>query len=374
MTGNDDGARTGMEARERRGGTSVWRRRLAALGMAMAVGMLPAHRGGAQSEEPPRLEPPAVELTGRFDAAPSRQVYAAIADQADLAVRFDPDTRDPSVSIDLAGLSPLAALDRVALLAGHFHSPVDARTVLVADDTPQHRRLYETTGIRSYSLRHAEPKDVMTALRTLIDARRLMPTDEPARVTVRDTYPKLAAATRIVAMLDREPWEIRLRVELLPAEVGLLREIEEAGGEVSAERAQALRRAPGAPLAGGVLGLVGARKAEWTVRLGGERSLSLSARARLTPGDDLVRLDLDFSTWSAGGPPTSGVQLVSSYRIAPGRSLAVRIPPAAGDPDTPTEPAVLLLTPEVVARGDLDAEPYETFLTGTEANVTVGDP
>lgn len=374
MTGSDDGARTGMETRERRGGTSVRRRRLAALGLAMAVGMVPAHWGGAQSEQPPRLEPAAVELTGSFDATPSRQVYAAIADQAGLEVRFDSNTRNPSVSIDLSGLSPQAALDRVALVARHFHVPVDARTVFVADDTPQNRKLYEPTGIRSYALRHAEPKEVMTALRTLIDVRRLMPTDEPARVTVRDTYPKLAAATRIVAMLDREPWDIRLRVELLPAEAGVLREIEEAGGEVSAERAQALRRAPGAPLAAGLLGLVGARKAEWKVRVAGDRFLSLGARARLTPDDDRVQLDLDLSTASAGGPPSSGLELVSSYRIAPGRSLVIPIPPAMGRPDAPRQPALLLLTPEVLARGELDAEPYETFLVGTESNVTVGDP
>lgn len=129
-----------------------------------------------------------------------------------------------------------------------------------------------------------------------------------------------------------------------------------------------------APLAAGLLGLVGARKAEWTIRLGGDRSLSLGAGARLTPDDDRVRLDLELSSSSAGGPPTSGVQLVSSYRIAAGRSLVISIPPAGGRSDTPIEPAVLLLTPEIVARGDLDAEPYETFLVGTETHVTVGDP
>lgn len=374
MTRSAEGPRAGVETRARHVGTSGWRRSLGALGIALVVGIVPAERGGAQSEEPPRLEPAAVELSGRFEAASSRRVYGAIADQADLAIGFDPRAGDPTISIDLGGLTPLAALDRVALLAGHFYAPVDQRTVIVANDTPQNRKVYEPVGIRSFTLRHVDTKEVMVALRTLMDVRRIVPSEEPAGVTIRDTYPKLAVAARTIAMLDRQPWEIRLRVELLPAPVALLREIEEAGGEISDERAQALRREPGSPLAGGVVGLVGTRQARWKVDAAGERSVSLTARGRLTPDDDRVGLDLELVASSPGGSGSKDMHLVSSFRIEPGHTLAIALPPSGARPDAPAEAAVLLLTPDVVARGDLGGEPYETFHVGTEGNIAVADP
>ena len=374
MTRNAEGPRAGAGSRARWVCTSDWRRGLGALGIALVVGIVPAGRGGAQSEEPPRLEPASVELSGRFDAAPSRRVYAAIAEQADLAINFDRHAGDPAVSIDLGGLAPLAALDRVAQLAGHFHAPVDRRTVIVADDTPQNRKVYEPVGIRSFTLRHVETKEAMTALRTLMDVRRIVAIEEPAGVTIRDTYPKLAVAARTIAMLDRKPWEIRLRVELLPAPVALLREIEEAGGEISGERAQALRRAPGSPLAGGVVGLVGTRQARWKIDAAGERFVSLTARGRLTPDDDRVGLDLELVASSRGGSGSQDMHLVSSFRIEPGHTLAIALPHSGASPDSPAEAAVLLLTPEVVARGDLGGEPYETFHVGTEGNIAVADP
>lgn len=374
MTRNAEGPRGGVGSRARCVGTGGWRRGLGALGIALAVGMVPAARGGAQGEEPPRLEPAAVELSGRFEAAPSRRVYAAIAEQANLAINFDRHAGDPAISIDLRGLAPLAALDRVAQLAGHFHAPVDRRTVIVAEDTPQNRKIYEPVGIRSFTLRHVDTKDVMTALRTLIDVRRIVATEEPAGVTIRDTYPKLAVAARTIAMLDRKPWEIRLRVELLPAPVALLREIEEAGGEISGERAQALRREPGSPLASGMVGLVGTRQARWNVDAAGDRSVGLAARGRLAPDDDRVGLELELVTSSPGDSGTKDMHLVSSFRIEPGHTLAIALPHSGAGPDAPAEAAVLLLTPDVVARGDLGGEPYETFRVGTEGNIAVADP
>ncbi|HEX6203629.1 MAG TPA: hypothetical protein VF100_11545 [Thermoanaerobaculia bacterium] len=355
-----------------RGGRGPRRRSAAArtLALAAGLGLLAAAGARAQPDQPPRLDPPEVTLEGRFESAPSRQVYAAIAEQTGLAINVDPHAHDLTVSIDLDGLAPLAALRRVAELAGHFVVPVDARTALVVQDTPQNRKQHEHLGVRTFVLRHAEPQQVMTALRTLIDGRRLVPTDTPARVTIRDTYAKLAVAARIVEILDREPWQIRLRVELLPADAALVGEIAAAGAEVSVERASALRHRAGTPHAAGVISLVGTREAQWKAFHGeDDRLLSLTARGLLDPEDDDLQLDIDLTVLIPGNPRLDTVRQTSSFRLARDRALALPVLLRGARDGTSGEAALLLLAPTVVTRGELDPRAFETFWIGSEATI-----
>ena len=365
---------------DRRGGAARRRRGEAtAASLVAALAFAAVAAAPADAAEPPRLEPPDVRLAGRFEAVPSREVYAAIGEQAELVISLDPELRDETVTIHLDGLSPLEALDDLAKLAGHFVVPLGPRAAKIVQDTPQNRRLHESLGIRSFVLRHAETAEVMTALRTLIDVRRLVPTATPPRVTVRDTYPKLAVAARIVELLDREPWEIRLQVELLPADPPLLAELAEAGAEVSAERAVALRRRAGRAYAAGLVGLIGTREAQWKTFHSGDgaaaeaaadessRLVSLTVRGWLAPDDERLGLELDLTVLAPGKPRLDSLRQTSTFRLGPGSSLALPILLPGGGADE--DAALLLITPTVVSRGELSPQPFETFLVGTESNV-----
>lgn len=355
-----------------------------ALTIALAAAVTPA-TAASEAGEPPRLSPREVELTGAFDAAPGREVYRAIGEQAGLAITFDPELRDRTVSIDLDGMAPLDALDRLATITGHFLVPVDARSLMVVHDTPQNRRRYEAMGIRSFVLRHAEPGAITTALRSLVDARRITATGDPDRITVRDTYPRLDAAARLVEMLDREPWEIRLRAELLSTDPALLQEIAEAGAEIAIERAAVLRSA-GTPLAVGVVGLVGSRQAEWKVfhegaasggdepPREGDRMVTMTARGHLVPGEDHLGIELDLSLAIPREDRLSSFRQTSSFRIAPGTLLALPILLRNQVSEEAGTALVLLLTPTAISRGELGPVPYETIFLGSEANPTIADP
>lgn len=341
----------------------------------LALAALPA-----AGEGPPRLDVPAVALSGHFEAESSQAVYESIAEQAGLSLTFDPDLRHRPVSLDIAGLGVGEALNQVALLAGHYVAPVSARSVLVMPDTPQNRRRSESIGIRSFSLQHAEVKDVMTALRSLIDARRLTATEDPPRITLRDTYPKLAVGSRVVEMLDRQPWVVDLRVELLPVPPEVVIEVARSGGELSAERERAVRARAGAPLAVGTLGLVGAREAEWRVSSyagetaggeAGDRMVSLSARGRLSEGDRPLRLDVDLSVLSPGATRDQGLRQRSTFQVSQGTTLALPVLHRGDGDREAAASALLLLTPTVVEPGRLDPQAVETLYVGTEAAIQV---
>lgn len=337
--------------------------------LSMVAGPLAAQP--ASPEAPPRLAPPPVELSGSFQDESSRTVYESIAEQAELAITFDPGLDHRAVSVDLAGLGAVEALDHVATLAGHYLAPVAERAVLVMADTPQNRRRGEPIGIRTFSLQHAGVADVMTALRSLTDARRLTATEDPPQVTLRDTFAKLAVGSRVVEMLDRQPWIVDLYVELLPVEAEVVTEIARDGGEISAEREQAIRARAGEPLAVGTLGLVGTGKAEWSG--GRNRMVALSARSRLSTAERPVRLDLDLAVQTPGSPGGQGLRQHSSFQVADGATLA--LPLLQRDPgvDEPAASALLLVTPRIVERGRLDAEAVQTLYVGTETDLRVAD-
>lgn len=354
---------------------------LALVAALLAIGA-PALVWSAPAEGPPRLDPPPVELAGSFQGESSQTVYEAIAGQADLAVTFDPGLEHPAVSVDLAGLGAVQALDHVATLAGHFLAPVDARSVLVMADTPQNRRRSEPVGIRTFPLRHAEVKDVLTALRSLIDARRISATQDPPQVTVRDTYAKLAVATRVVELMDRQPWVIHLHLELLPVAPEVATEVAAGGGELSAEQQRAVRGRAGEPLAVGTLGLVGTRSAEW--KLSGkdqpapgetapsgsdDRLVALEARGRVSDEDRPVGLELELMVLSPGLPRGQGFRQTSSFQVADGATLALPILHRRFGSDEPGASALLLVTPTIVEPGRLEPEAAETIYVGSEASI-----
>ena len=334
------------------------------------------------SASPPRLAPADVVLSDSFERASSEAVYQAIAQQSGLKVTFDAHLRHQPVSIDLVGREPLEALHHLALLAGHFVVPIDERSLLVAQDTPQNRRNFEPLGLRTFALRHADVKDVMTQLRTHLDVRKISASSDEALVTVRDTYPKLALAEELVERMDREPWEVRVELEMLAMEGARLQRIAAAGAEVAAEAAAALRReATGGPLAMGTVGLVGRRAAVWKwtgagvgVEDGGEQLVSLSLSGRLDPQQDTVTLDLELAAVLPAAARGSGLRQSSSFRVAAGSALALPVLHAGGGNGGPAMGALLLLTPRIVRPGELGSAEDETIYFGTESGLRMEEP
>ncbi len=183
-------------------------------------------------------------------AKPIKQIYRALADAAGINVIFDPQMKDDNVSIVLSAIEFQKALETLLRQENHFYKIIDARTILIAADTPQNRKTYEDLVIRTFFLSNADVTEVANALRALLQTTRISINKAENSVTLRDTADKVAVAERIVLQNDKQVAEVVVDVELLQINTGKLQDL---GLELNPRSISA-----SVPVPGGVTNLGGA--------------------------------------------------------------------------------------------------------------------
>ena len=175
-------------------------------------------------------------------AKPIKQIYRALADAAGINVIFDPQMKDDNVSIVLTSIEFQKALETLIRQENHFYKIIDARTILIAADTPQNRKTYEDLVIRTFFLSNADVTEVANALRALLQTTRISINKAENSVTLRDTADKVAVAERIVEQNDKQVAEVVVDVELLQVNTGKLQDL---GLELTPRSISASIPAPG---------------------------------------------------------------------------------------------------------------------------------
>ncbi len=171
------------------------------------------------------LGPEAQEPLGLvFRSASLREAYLALARAAGVNVVFDPSFQDQVVSLDLKDVpfdQALNALDS----AGHaFHRVTDARILTIVPDTQAKRREYEQQVVKTLFLSNADVKETIDLLRVVLGARRLAPLPGANALTINDTPENVAAAERIVGIVDKRRAEVVVEVEILEIKRNRLKE------------------------------------------------------------------------------------------------------------------------------------------------------
>ncbi len=172
----------------------------------------------ARELPPPGLDlPPNVKMPTSlvFRDASSREVFLAIARFADISLAFDPTFREIPITVDLRNASLEDALNTVSAATRTFFRVTAPRTITVIPDTPAKRREYEEEVVRTFYLSNADLKEAMDLLRLVIDLRRIAPTSATNAVTIKDTPERIAAASRVLAAIDKAKPEVIIDVELL---------------------------------------------------------------------------------------------------------------------------------------------------------------
>ena len=159
-----------------------------------------------------------------FRAAPSRDVFTAIARFANISLVFDPDFRDQPVTVDLRNNSLEDALSAVATSTKAFYRVTGPRTVTVIPDTAAKRREYEEEIVRTFYLSNADLKETIDVLRIVIDARRIAPIAANNAIAIKDTPERVAAAARLISAIDKARPEVVIDVELLEVDRTRLRD------------------------------------------------------------------------------------------------------------------------------------------------------
>lgn len=153
-----------------------------------------------------------------FRGASLREAYVALARAAGVNVTFDPSFQDTTVSLDLRDVGFEQALNALAAAGRTFHRVVDAKVLNVVPDTPTKRREFEQQVVKTLFLSNADLKETIDLLRVVLGARRVAPLPGTNALTINDTPDKVAAAERIVEIVDKRRAEVVVEVQIL--EVG----------------------------------------------------------------------------------------------------------------------------------------------------------
>jgi general secretion pathway protein D len=95
---------------------------------------------------------------------------------------------------------------------------------MVIPDTPSKRREYEQQTVKTFFLSNADLKETVDLLRVVLGARRVAPLPGANALTINDSPDKVAAAERIIDVLDKKRGEVVVDVEILEVNRSLLLE------------------------------------------------------------------------------------------------------------------------------------------------------
>ncbi|MEO6212913.1 MAG: secretin N-terminal domain-containing protein [Vicinamibacterales bacterium] len=159
-----------------------------------------------------------------FSNANSRMVFSALARFADLNLVFDPAFRDVPLTIDLRNATLEEALASLTSSTQTFFRITSPRTITIVPDTTAKRREYEESVVRVFYLSNADLKEVTDLLRIVVDVRSISPITATNAISLKDTPERIAAASKLIAAIDKARPEVVIDVELLEVDRTRLRD------------------------------------------------------------------------------------------------------------------------------------------------------
>ena len=184
---------------------------------------------------PPRLDPRTnIPIVLSFADVKIGKIFEAMGKAAGINFIFDDKTDlDKPMTIDIGNVTLEQALEILMLQTKNFYKVIDEYTLLIAPDSRQKRQEYEDQVIRTFFLSNGDTKQVVTLLRSLLQARQIAENEDLNSITVKDTPDKVAIAERILSANDKSKGEVLINVELLEVNRNLTRTV---GLDLSSKR------------------------------------------------------------------------------------------------------------------------------------------
>lgn len=184
-------------------------------------------RRASQKGQPPTLNPRSNEPIDLDFPQPASimDIYRALGRAFGINVLFDPNLKDAEIAVELKQVRAQDALEFLMRAAQHFYKVLDPQSIIIVADTPQNRRNYEDLVIKTFFLSNASVKEVVTMLRSLIDAKKIATNDQLNAIIVRDTADKVKLAERIIQANDKARAEVVVDVELLQINTSKLKDL-----------------------------------------------------------------------------------------------------------------------------------------------------
>ncbi|MBI4459524.1 MAG: hypothetical protein HY648_05650 [Acidobacteria bacterium] len=193
----------------------------------VAEGSQPAYAASLAFELRPQRE----RATFHLRQPDAQTLYQAIAEAYGIHLIYDRDLQRPRIAsnFDLEEATLQEALDAAGSISHTFVAPLDEQTGIVTADTAQKRGEYERQVMASF---HADAQttpqqltEISTALRTMLDLRRVVQDTRGNWITVAGRIRQATAAARFFQTLQKPAGEVVLEIEVWEVNSRRLREL-----------------------------------------------------------------------------------------------------------------------------------------------------
>lgn len=176
-----------------------------------------AGNGRSKQDKPVNLE---------FRDAKLSIVFEALSRASGLNFVIDKDVKgDTKTSIHIKDLSVNSALDLLVAQQALRRKVLADNTVLVYPNTPEKRKLYDEQIVKTFYLTHAEPKQAMNLLKTMLETKVLFMDEKARLVVMRDSPEAVRMAEKLMGSLDMSEAEVMLEVEVIEIQRSKLMEL-----------------------------------------------------------------------------------------------------------------------------------------------------
>jgi general secretion pathway protein D len=166
----------------------------------------------------PELKPVTNQISLlKMNNQPPKVLYETVGKLAGINVLFDPQIQPgKNANLDLNNVTLQEALDYIALLTKTFWKPVSGNAIFVTEDNVTKRRDYEDEVVKVFYLKNPtstqEFSEIVTAVRSVTDVRRMFQFNAENAIVVRDTVDKVALVEKLLHNLDKPKAEVVLDV------------------------------------------------------------------------------------------------------------------------------------------------------------------
>lgn len=162
----------------------------------------------------------------QFRDANLKMVFEALSRTSGINVLLDKDVRpDLKTSIFVQNVSVEDVIDLILLQNQLEKKILSDNTVFVYPNTPAKLKDYQDLKIRSFHLTNADPKQMLTMIKTLLNTKDIFVNEKTNSIVIRDTPEAVRLAEKLIGDQDSADPEVMLEVEVLEVTRSKLSEI-----------------------------------------------------------------------------------------------------------------------------------------------------
>jgi general secretion pathway protein D len=165
-------------------------------------------------------------ITLQFRDANLKMVFEALSRTAGINVLLDRDVKpDLKTSIFVKDVSVEDTINLILLQNQLEKKVLSDNTVFIFPATPAKLKEYQDLKIRSFHLKNADPKQILTMIKTLLKTKDVFIHERTNSIVMRDTADAIRLAEKMVADQDMAQPEVMLEVEVLEVSTSRLSEL-----------------------------------------------------------------------------------------------------------------------------------------------------